>query len=99
MSAIYVSATITAKPGMADQVEKQLLGIVPTVRQEKGCIKYDLHRSLDGPPVFFFYEVWADDQDLAAHSASEHMVELRNRIKDLVAGPTAVSKWRACDVA
>jgi quinol monooxygenase YgiN len=99
MPEIYVTAKITAKPGQANELEKQLMAVIPVVRCEKGCLRYDLHRSQDGPPAFLFYEVWADDADLAAHAASPHMVELRNRIKALVAGPTEVSKWRACDLA
>ena len=98
MAKIYVSAKITAKPGLADQVEKALLEVIPVVRQEKGCLKYDLHRSQDGSPTLLFYEIWASDEDLAAHAASAHMKAMRSSMKDLVAGPSEVSTWRAVDV-
>lgn len=54
MGLTYVSATVVAKDGMEQELEKALAGVVVEVRKEKGCIRYDLHRS-DYGNVFLFY--------------------------------------------
>jgi quinol monooxygenase YgiN len=99
MAEVIVMARAFAAPGKADALEKALSAIVPTVRKEKGCLRYDLHRSLEDPSVFMFYETWADAAALAAHAVSTHMVEMRKKITNLVTAPTEVTKWRRVDGA
>lgn len=99
MALVYVMALITGKDGSKSDLEKALRAVVPTVRQEEGCLRYDLHQSSDDKPVFMFYETWQSREALAAHSKSPHMLEMRERVKDLVAGPSEITLWSAVDVA
>lgn len=99
MSKVHVTAKIVAKAGQADNLEKELLAVVPTVRQEAGCLRYDLHRDSREGDEFLFYEIWQDGGALKAHGQSEHMAGMRERIKDLVQGPSQISFWRAVDRA
>ncbi len=99
MPLVYVMALITGKDDAKDELEKELRAVVPVVRQEDGCLRYDLHRSADGKPVFMFYETWQSGEALAAHSKAPHMLEMRTRIKDLVAGPPDIRLWGAVEVA
>ena len=97
MSKVHLTAKIVAKPGQADNVEKELLAVVPTVRGEDGCLRYDLHRESREGNEFLFYEIWETGDALKAHGQSEHMNAMRERIKDLVEGPTQITFWRAVD--
>lgn len=99
MDTCYVSAIITPKPGMEDTVKAAILDNIPTVRQENGCIRYDLHEKKSAPgTVFMFYEIWADRAALDAHAKAPHMLAYRTKVKDLLAAPTAVDIWTAVDV-
>jgi quinol monooxygenase YgiN len=95
---VYVSAVVTAKDGREADLERELRQVVPLVRGEAGCIRYDLHRS-DYGNVFLFYEIWESDAALAAHGNTPHMAAMREATAELVAGPAVVSTWRAADVA
>lgn len=67
-----VIARWTAKPGNEDAVAASLEQLAPLSRQESGCLKYLVNRSLDDPNVFLLYEEYADEDAYTAHTASEH---------------------------
>lgn len=99
MDKVYVSALVFPKADSAAAVEKVLLGVVPIVRAEDGCIRYDLHRAAGETPGFLFYEIWRDDNALAAHARAGHMKAMRQDLDGLLERPTEVATWRAADVA
>lgn len=99
MSLVYVMALINGKDDTKSDLAKELSAVVPIVRQEEGCLRYDLHQSADGKPVFMFYETWQSKEALAAHSKAPHMMAMREKIKDLVTGPAEITLWRALEVA
>lgn len=69
-------AKIDALPGHEDVVEAALLALVNPTLAENGCIQYDLHRDLEVPGRFMFYEIWATRGDWEAHNASPHVAAL-----------------------
>lgn len=99
MSEVYVVAVITGTEDTQDKLAQELAAVVPTVRQEEGCLRYDLHRGAKGKPAFMFYETWQSKEALAAHAKSAHMAAMQARIKDLVAGPSEITLWEAHEVA
>lgn len=99
MSKVYVTAKITAKPGQADNLQKELLAVVPTVRQENGCLRYDLHRQSREGNVFLFYEIWESGEALKTHGQSAHMAAMHDGIQDLLDGPSQISLWQEVDRA
>ncbi len=99
MDKIFVSATVFPKDGSEQAVGDILLGVVPKVRAEDGCIRYDLHRAAGKTPRYLFYEIWRDDEALAAHSRSGHMKAMRETLEGLLEQPTEVATWRALDTA
>ena len=92
---VTVVAIIRAKPGMEQEVRKELLGLCGPTRAEKGCINYDLHQALDNPSLFLFHENWASKADLEAHSQSAHLQAWRKRAVELLAEPNQVTRWSA----
>jgi len=100
MSMCYVTAVISPKAGMEDAVQAAILGNIPVVRKEQGCLRYDLHvQEKDGVTRFLFYEIWKDRAALAAHAAAPHMLAYRDRTKDMLAVPTQVDIWSGVDMA
>jgi quinol monooxygenase YgiN len=67
-----VIARWTARPGNEEAVAASLEQLAPLSRQESGCMKYLVNRSLDDPRVFLLYEEYVDADAYKAHAASEH---------------------------
>lgn len=99
MKPVYVSAILHAAPGRADDLEKALRDVMPAVRAEEGCIRYDLHRGLADQDTFLFYELWTSAEALDAHMASPHMAAMRTDTADMQDRPAEVLTWAASDVA
>jgi quinol monooxygenase YgiN len=83
-NALVVVATLKAKPGKAVELRKEFLELERHSRTEKGCIKYDLHQSIEDPDTFLFYEIWTDEESLALHANSDFMNASRKITRDLV---------------
>lgn len=90
---LTVIAFITAKAGMQQQVREVLLDLVVQTREEKGCVNYDLHQSLDNPREFVMYENWASEADLDAHARSAHLQEFGKAAGRLLERPTEITRW------
>jgi quinol monooxygenase YgiN len=67
-----VIARWTAKSGNEEAVAASLEQLARISRQESGCMKYLVNRSLDDPRVFLLYEEYVDEDAYKAHTASEH---------------------------
>ncbi|MSQ28066.1 MAG: antibiotic biosynthesis monooxygenase [Dehalococcoidia bacterium] len=57
------------------------------VRDEPGCLGFDVLQSVDDTTKFVFYEVYRDQDALAAHRQTPHFKRYFERTQDLVAGP------------
>ena len=91
---IHVIAIITAKPGMRENVLKEMHANVPAVLAEDGCIEYgpavdasDVgpFQAKLGPDTFVVVEKWESVEALRAHAAAPHMQAYGARTKDMVA--------------
>jgi quinol monooxygenase YgiN len=90
---IYVIATIEVAAGRREQFLAEFRKIVPSVRQEQGCLLYE--PAVDVPtgiaaqgPVrdstVTVVEQWESLEALHAHLAAPHMAEYRTRVKEMV---------------
>ena len=70
---IIIIARIEAKKDKIGLVESELLKLIKPVRNEKGCIQYDLHQDNERPEVFLFYERWESREFLEGHRTSKHL--------------------------
>ena len=91
---IHVIAIITAKPGMRENVLREMHANVPNVLAEDGCIEYgpavdapDIgpFQAKLGPDTFVVVEKWESADALRAHAAAPHMQTYGARTKDMVA--------------
>lgn len=80
MAHLTIIATIRARAGHEDEVLDGLRGLIAPTRSEDGCARYDLHRDLEDPTRFVFYETWESQEHLARHLESAHIVANRERV-------------------
>ena len=57
------------------------------VRDEPGCLGFDVLQNADDATKFVFYEVYRDQDALAAHRLTPHFKRYFEATQDLVAGP------------
>jgi quinol monooxygenase YgiN len=90
---IHVIATIKVKPGMRETYLGILKANVPNVLAEKGCIAYvptvDVESGIPvqvdlRSDVVTLVEAWESLSDLQAHLKTPHMLDYREKVKDLV---------------
>jgi quinol monooxygenase YgiN len=86
MSKVAVIAKITAKPGQGEAVVSRLSQLFDPVAGEAGTEVYSLHTDLSNSDVIWFYELYADNDALAAHGGSDHLAAAFKDLADLTAG-------------
>ncbi|WP_106475886.1 putative quinol monooxygenase [Phytohalomonas tamaricis] len=84
MSAINIVATIVAKPGQQDAVEKALKQVVEPSRGDDGCERYELHRDRNDEHCFYMVERWRDVESLDAHEQQDHFRTLVDALDEAI---------------
>ncbi|WP_460118386.1 putative quinol monooxygenase [Pseudomonas sp. S2_C03] len=77
-------ATLIAKAGQQDALERHLRALLEPTRAEAGCGQYDLHQDLANPQAFYMIEQWNSDEALQAHDASAHIQHFRATAGELI---------------
>lgn len=83
MEPIIITAILKPKEGFEEQLLSELKKVQVASRQEIGCIKYNLHHSVEDN-TFVLYEVWEDNEAIERHIKSSHYQEYRENIADIV---------------
>ncbi len=96
---IHVFASVTPQAEHLAAAEAILRTAVTASRQEPGCLRYDLFKTVQGEAGFQFFETYVDQAALAAHAQSAHFQTLKEQITPLLARPLAISITTAVDVA
>ena len=60
---------------------------VSSVRDEGGCLRFDVVRDNDDPDHYVFYEVYRDEEAFAAHRASDHFARWREAADEVLSDP------------
>ena len=92
---IHILARHFARPDTVDEVRRILLSLIDSSRAESGCLKYELLQNADDPTDFTFVETFASEDALKEHAAAPYIAGLGPRLKDLIARPSEVSRYRA----
>jgi quinol monooxygenase YgiN len=70
--AVVLKATWTAKEGAEATVLDAIEKLTPPSRAEPGCRFYQAYRDPTEPRVVHIFEIYDDEDAVAAHGASEH---------------------------
>mgnify|MGYP003579416552 CR=1 FL=1 len=77
--------TIRTRPGAAEEFLAAIREAAATaVREEAGCLRFEVARDREDPDVFVLFEVYVDAAALAVHHASPHFLAFQRRAGDLV---------------
>ena len=63
-----------------------------SLRDEPGCVRFDVLQDNADPNRFFFYEVYRDEDAFKAHQASAHYPRWRAAAAEVLAEPTNASR-------
>jgi quinol monooxygenase YgiN len=89
---LYITAIIKARPDSVDALSALFPPLVASTRQETGCHRYDLHRSISDPATFIMQEEWASEGSINEHSASDHFQQFVTAATPLLDGPLQIYK-------
>ena len=81
---LAVLVTVRVKPGSMDKViEAALDDAQGAVRDEPGCLRFDVLRDQSDPNLIHLYEVYADPAAREAHMGTPHFQRWAAATKDL----------------
>jgi len=87
---VVISAVVHANPGKEDELKELLLALLDPVSTETGTLEYRIHRALDNPGRFFFYEKYTDRSAIDNHMATPHFKALLGKLDGLIAQPPEI---------
>jgi quinol monooxygenase YgiN len=68
-----------------------------TVKNDEGCIHYELYQDINDPGILTFIEEWESMEALEQHMAAEHFKRIVPRLGDFTSGPEDVHLYRKAD--
>lgn len=91
MFALVVSVHV--KPEKRDQ----FLAVIEddaicSVRDEPGCVRFDVLQDNADPNHFFFYEVYHDEAAFQAHGQTPHLARWRQASEEVLSQPTSATR-------
>ena len=92
MYAIFV--TVKIRSGFAEQFKEASLGDAQgSVRDEPGCLRFDILQSAADPNIFHLYEVYENQNaHIVAHRSAPHYVKWRETVQPWFDGaPQAIT--------
>jgi quinol monooxygenase YgiN len=87
--AVTLVVILRARESQETLLEAELRALVSPTRKEDGCLRYDLHRSVDTPGALLLHEVWATREAHTEHTHSPHFLRWNARKDALLAGRDA----------
>ena len=94
---VVLNVHFEAAPGHEEELAEQLRALVAPTQAEPGSLVYQLHRDPENPAKFMFYERFASQEALDAHTATPHFERFkayRAAAKPDPVGSVVVTKWR-----
>ncbi|MFE6800440.1 putative quinol monooxygenase [Streptomyces sp. NPDC057681] len=90
-----VIATMIAKPGQEELVEKTLREAAADVHAEPGCARWALHRRTGTTGHFVMVEKWESKEALHTHGKGAALAGIGRALKDALEGPADVAVFDA----
>jgi quinol monooxygenase YgiN len=90
MSTQVVVARLAGLTGRAAELRRLLADRASVVRDEDGCLGYDVAERLDEPVAFVIVQTWASSEALRAHFSSGAHASYQHAVDELLATPSEV---------
>jgi (4S)-4-hydroxy-5-phosphonooxypentane-2,3-dione isomerase len=85
MPKVSLLAKFRVKEGKGDELIAAFQSLFAQVENEPGTLLYVMNRAKDDPSLFWFAELYADDDAFAAHSGSDAMAKAMPTLGPLIA--------------
>ena len=85
MPRVSLLAKFRVKDGKSEELIAAFQSLFEHVEKEPGTLLYVMNRAKDDPDVFWFSELYADDNAFAAHSGSDAMANAMPTLGPLIA--------------
>jgi autoinducer 2-degrading protein len=93
MVMIALVVQVKVKPEMREKfLAAALDDSTCSVRDEAGCLRFDVLQDNGDANKFFFYEVYRDEAAVEAHRAAPHYARWRAAAAEVLAEPTSASR-------
>ena len=90
--AVTVAVILRPRDGQGMMLEAELRALIGPTRKEEGCLRYDLHRSVEGPGAFLLHEIWETREHHTAHTKTDHFLRWNAR-KDALLASRETGFW------
>ena len=87
---VVLVATFKAKPGCETELENKLMGLISQVQNEENTLVYTLHKEVEDPNRFLFYEVYRDKEAREFHRSQPYVKEVLGSLSEIVEEPPAI---------
>jgi quinol monooxygenase YgiN len=91
--AVTLAVILRPRDGQEMMLEAELRALIAPTRKEDGCMRYDLHRSAEGPGAFLLHEIWETRAHHTAHTKTNHFLRWNAR-KDALLASREVGFWK-----
>ncbi len=91
--AVTLAVILRPREGQDMMLEAELRALIGPTRKEQGCLRYDLHRSIEGPGAFLLHEIWETREHHTAHTKTDHFLRWNAR-KDALLASREVGFWK-----
>ncbi|HVO57043.1 MAG TPA: putative quinol monooxygenase [Dongiaceae bacterium] len=91
--AVTLAVVLRPRDGQEMLLEAELRALIGPTRKEEGCIRYDLHRSCEGPAAFLLHEIWESREHHTAHTKTDHFLRWNAR-KDALLTSREAAFWK-----
>lgn len=91
--AVTLAVILRPREGQDMMLEAELRALIGPTRKEEGCLRYDLHRSVEGPSAFLLHEIWETREHHTAHTKTDHFLRWNAR-KDALLASREVGFWK-----
>ena len=90
---LLVAAKCRVQPDHYQDFVQQVDQIIPLVRGEPGCTRYELHADVFDQGLFIFMEEWETQKHLDVHIATPHMQAHFAKSAEWMAAPTELTVY------
>jgi quinol monooxygenase YgiN len=91
---VVIAAFINVIEGKGAEFEKEFRQLQTKVLKDPGAIAYILHRSVDDPCKFFFYEKYKDEAAVKYHTSTEHFKGFFQKMGPIMKGKPEINTYQ-----
>jgi len=91
---VVVAAFIKVQEGKAKEFETEFFKLQKKVVKDPGCLTYIMHRAVDDPNTFFFFERYENDEAVKYHTSTEHFKSFFKRMGPIMKGKPEIHSYQ-----